>query len=120
MPHVTFEYSANAAIDFQSFFSDLTEQLVATGAVKRLGVKCRAVKSEAHFIVDGKPNYKMVNLLLRLREGRTLETKQELSQIGMRLMEKYFEQEIARKEIILSTEIKELIKGLDLIKNSIR
>jgi len=35
-------------------------------------------------------------------------------------MEVYLKEDIAAKKIIVSTEIKELIKGLDLTKNSIR
>jgi hypothetical protein len=46
--------------------------------------------------------------------------RQNFSKIGMDVLEKYFEKEILAKEIILSTEVKELIKGLDLLKNAIR
>ncbi|MDB2606242.1 5-carboxymethyl-2-hydroxymuconate Delta-isomerase [Zobellia sp.] len=120
MPHITFEHSANVTIDFQSFFKELTEQLVATGNVPKLGVKCRAVSSVDYYIIDGNPEYKMVNLLFKLREGRSFEIRQEISTIGMKLMERYFEKEIETKKIILSTEVKELVKELDLTKNAVR
>jgi 5-carboxymethyl-2-hydroxymuconate isomerase len=55
-----------------------------------------------------------------MREGRSVEVRQNFSKIGLAMLEKYFEKEIAAKEIILSTEVKELIKGLDLLNNSIR
>ncbi len=121
MPHITFEYTNNIEnFDFKSFFEELKNEIVATKVAESLGVKCRAVSCSAFYLVDGNENYKMVNLLFRLREGRTIETKQMISKIGLNLLEKYFEKEILAKEIILSTEIKELITGIDLLKNSIR
>ncbi|WP_158839209.1 hypothetical protein [Polaribacter sp. L3A8] len=120
MPHITLEHSANISLDFQSFFKDLSEQLVATGHVPKLGVKCRAVSSDNYYIIDGKPEYQMVNLLFRLREGRSFEVRQQISSIGMKLMSNYFQKEMKAKQIILSTEVKELTKELDLTKNSIR
>ena len=120
MPHITFEHTENTTIDFQSFFKELAEQLVETGAVPKLGIKCRATSSKDYYIIDGNPDYKMVNLLFRLREGRSFEVRQKIASIGMTLMEKYFKEEIKNKEIILSTEIKELIKELDLTKNAVR
>ena len=52
----------------------------------------------------------MVNLLFKLREGRSFEIRQQISSIGMKLMETYFQKEIKAKQIILSTEVKELTK----------
>ncbi|MBG6132449.1 5-carboxymethyl-2-hydroxymuconate isomerase [Aquimarina sp. EL_43] len=120
MPHITLECSGNIEADFRTVFQTLTDELVATGHIPRLGVKCRVVQSSDHFIIDGNPDYKMMNLLIRLREGRSLEVRKELSEIGMKVLQKYFQKEINAKEIILSTEIKELIMGLDLTKNAVR
>jgi len=120
MPHITLECTSNVKIDFQEFFGKLTDQLVATGHAPKLGIKCRVEASDEYFIIDGTPAYKMVNLFIRLREGRSPEVLQNFSKIGMELMEAYFKEDIIAKKIILSTEIKELIKGLDLTKNSIR
>jgi 5-carboxymethyl-2-hydroxymuconate isomerase len=55
-----------------------------------------------------------------MREGRSLEVRKAISQIGIEVLEKHFQKEIEAKEIILSTEVKELITGLDLLKNAIR
>ncbi len=120
MPHITLECTANVQIDFQDFFTKLTTQLVATGNAPKLGMKCRVVASDNFYIIDGNPDYQMVNLLIRLREGRSEEVLQRFSKIGMDLLETFFKAEIKAKTIILSTEIKELIKGLDLTKNAIR
>ena len=120
MPHITLECTGNVRLDAQKFFAELTDKLVATGYAPKLGIKCRVVTSEEYYIIDGNPSYKMVNLLIRLREGRPPEVLQNFSTIGMELMEVYLKEDLVAKKIILSTEIKELIKGLDLTKNSIR
>lgn len=120
MPHITLECTSNVELDFQDFFSKLTDQLVATGHAPKLGIKCRVETSKDYYIIDGNKDYKMVNLFIRLREGRSPEVLKHFSKIGMELMEAYFKEDIRAKKIILSTEIKELIKGLDLTKNSIR
>ena len=62
----------------------------------------------------------MVNLLFRLREGRSKETLATFSKIGMDLLQNYLKEDVKAKKIILSTEIKELIKGQDLTFNSVR
>lgn len=120
MPHITLECTSNLEMDFQGFFKDLTEQLVATGHAPKLGMKCRLVVSDNYYIIDGNPDYKMVNLLFRLREGRSDTVLAHFSKIGMDLLSEYLKDEIASKKIILSTEIKELKKGQDLTKNAIR
>lgn len=120
MPHIKLECTANVKIDFQSFFKELCQKLVATGHAPKLGMKCRLVVSDTFYIIDGNPDYKMVNLLFCLREGRSEETLANFSKIGLDLLENYFKKEVKDKKIILSTEIKELIRGKDLTKNTIR
>jgi 5-carboxymethyl-2-hydroxymuconate isomerase len=120
MPHITIECSANVRIDFKSFFKELSDRLVATGNAARLGIKCRVLPAQEYFIVDGNEEYKMVNLMYRLREGRTSEILSEFSEIGMTLMKDYFQEDVVSKTIILSTEIKELKKGQDITFNAIR
>ena len=120
MPHITLECSSNLEMDFPSFFKELGEELVATGSASKLGIKCRVVSSEVYYIIDGSPNYKMANLLFRLREGRSQEVLENFSHIGIGLLEKYLHNDVQSKNVILSTEIKELKKGIDLTKNSVR
>lgn len=120
MPHIKLETTSNVNMDFQAFFAELAEELVATGHASQMGIKCRKVVSDEYYIIDGNQDYKMANLLLRLREGRSKETLETFSNIGMNLMKKYLNDDITAKKIILSTEIKELIKGKDLTYNSVR
>ncbi len=120
MPHIKLECSSNVAMDFQAFFKELAEELVQTGHAAKLGIKCRVVPAEEEYIIDGSEDYKMINLLFRLREGRSKETLETFSNIGMNLMKKYMHEDVENKKVILSTEIKELIKGQDLTFNAVR
>lgn len=107
-------------MDFQSFFKELGKQIVATGHASQMGIKCRVVSTDTYYIIDGNPDYKMANLLFRLREGRSDETLTNFSKIGIDLLTKYLNEDVEAKRIILSTEIKELKKGQDITKNAIR
>ena len=120
MPHIKLECTPNLEMDFHAFFKELAEQLVETGHAAKLGIKCRKVVADTYYIIDGDKDYKMANLLFRLREGRSDETLKAFSSIGMNLMKKYLADDIDAKKVILSTEIKELIKGRDLTFNSVR
>lgn len=120
MPHIKLETSSNVKMDFQAFFKELAEELLKTGHASEMGIKCRRVETDEYYIIDGDGDYKMANLLFRLREGRTVETLEAFSIIGMNLLKKYLNEDVVKKKIILSTEIKELIKGRDLTFNSVR
>lgn len=120
MPHITLECTPNIKMDFQGFFKDLSERLVATGHASKLGIKCRIVSADDYYIIDGNPEYKMVNLLFRLREGRSEEVLANFSKIGIDLLMEYLKEDVMAKKIILSTEIKELIKGRDITFNAVR
>jgi len=120
VPHIKLECTSNVKMDFKGFFKELGEQLVATGHAAQLGIKCRVVSIDNYYIIDGSPDYKMVNLLFRLREGRSEETLANFSKIGMDLLQNYLKEDVQAKKIILSTEIKELIKGQDLTFNAVR
>ncbi len=120
MPHITLECSSNVTLDFPVFFQELSAALTETGHASAMGIKCRVVRSEEYYIADGKKENQMINLLFRLREGREREVLERFSQIGMSLLEKYCAADVMAKRIILSTEIKELVKGIDLTKNAIR
>ncbi len=120
MPHIKLECTSNVKMDFQEFFKELSQKLIETGNASKMGIKCRLVSSDNFYIIDGCSDYKMVNLLFRLREGRTPEVLTDFSEIGLSLLKKYLKEDVESKTIILSTEIKELIKGQDLTFNSIR
>lgn len=120
MPNITLECTSNVTMDFQLFFEELCNQLVETGHAPELGLKCRVVSSGDYYIIDGKPGYKMVNLLFRLREGRSKEVLAKFSEIGMSLLKEHLKEDVDEYTVILSTEIKELVKGQDLTFNSIR
>lgn len=120
MPHIKLECTSNVQMDFQGFFQELAEQLIATGHAAKMGIKCRVVSSDDYYVIDCENDYKMVNLLFRLREGRSEEVLSHFSEIGMNLLTEYLKDDVEAKCIILSTEIKELIIGRDLTKNAIR
>lgn len=120
MPHIKLECTSNVEMNFQRFFKELSEKLVETGHASKMGIKCRVVSADTFYIIDGNEDYKMVNLLFRLREGRSDEVLNSFSKIGMDLLSEYLKEDVEAHKIILSTEIKELVKEQDMTFNSIR
>lgn len=120
MPHITLECTSNISINYSSFFKELSDALSATGHASTMGIKCRVVTSDEYYIADGQPDYSMVNLLIRLREGREKAVLERFSQIGLALLKQHCAADIEAKRIIISTEIKELVKDIDLTSNAIR
>ncbi len=119
MPHMILEYSENVEFDTQAFFTELHQSLVETGAINLKGLKSRAIKLTDYLIADGNPEYKMVHLTMVIREGRSEEIKKEISERAMALLEKTFGHYRENGHISLSTDMSELIKGIDLTNHNI-
>ena len=119
MPHLTLEYSDNIEIDVQPLLARLHDELVATGAVNLKGLKSRAVRHTDYRIADGDEGYAFVHLNILLREGRPLETQQEVAKQAMGVLEDTFGHYFDQGYISLSVDIKEMKQGLALTKHNI-
>jgi 5-carboxymethyl-2-hydroxymuconate isomerase len=119
MPHLSLEYSANVEFEIQPLLARLHEAMVATGAVNMKGLKSRAMLREDYRIADGHEGYKYVHLNILIRDGRPLETQQEIAQRTMAVLADTFGHYFADDYISLSVDIKEMKAGLALTKHNI-
>ena len=119
MPHLTLEYSDNLEIDVQPLFARLHDELVATGAVAMKGLKSRAVRHIEYRLADGNEGYAFVHLNLLIREGRPLETQQEIARRAMAVLEETFGHRFDEGYLSLSVDIKEMKDGIALTKHNI-
>jgi len=90
MPSLVLEYTENVEFDSRTFFQQLHQSIVETGAVNMKGLKSRTIKLTDYYIGDGDPDYKMVHLDIALREGRPREVREEIAQRAMSIMEATF------------------------------
>ena len=119
MPNLILQYTNNVEFDIEAFFRPLHEALVTTGAIRMKGIKSRCVKLDEFYIADGHPDYKLVHVDIVLREGRSTEVKEQISQIVMAHLKKTFGHYREDGYISFSTDMKELIHGLALTDNNI-
>ena len=119
MPHLTLEYSDNVDFEVQPLLARLHDELVATGAVNLKGLKSRVIRHTDYRIADGNPGYAFVHLNILLREGRPLETQQEVAQRAMVVLEETFGHYFDKGYISLSVDIKEMKGGLALTNHNI-
>lgn len=119
MPHLTLEYSDNLEFDAQPLLARLHDELVATGAVNMKGLKSRAIRHTEYRLADGYPGYAFVHLNILLREGRPLETQQEVARRAMAVLEDTFGHYFKQGYISLSVDIKEMKPGVAITKHNI-
>src|ERR1700723_871855 len=77
MPHFTIEYSANlhARVDMADLVEVVRQAGVEAGIFPLGGIRVRAVRCEQYAIGDGNPDFAFLDMLLRLGEGRDLQTR---------------------------------------------
>jgi 5-carboxymethyl-2-hydroxymuconate isomerase len=119
MPHLTLEYSDNLEINIQPLLARLHDELVATGAVNMKGLKSRAIRHTDYRLADGDEGYAFVHLNILIREGRPLETQQEVARHAMAVLEDAFGHRFNEGYLSLSVDVKEMKEGIALTKHNI-
>jgi 5-carboxymethyl-2-hydroxymuconate isomerase len=120
MPHIILEYSDNIEpFEVQGVLGRIHEEMVATGAVNMKGLKSRAVRLTDYRIADGDGAYAFVHVLMWIKDGRTLETKQEMAQRTLAVLEETFGRRREGGYLSLSVDIQEMAKRVALTRHNI-
>ena len=119
MPHLSLEYSDNIDFEIQPLLARLHEAMVATGAVNMKGLKSRAIRRSDYRIADGYEGYGFVHLNILIRDGRDLETQQEIARRTMAVLKDTFGHYFDEGYLSLSVDIKEMKAGLALTHHNI-
>jgi 5-carboxymethyl-2-hydroxymuconate isomerase len=93
--------------------------MVATGAVNLKGLKSRAIRLTDYRLADGDEIYAFVHVQMWIRDGRSLETKQEMAQRAMAVLEETFGHRRDDGYLSLSVDIQEMAKGVALTNHNI-
>jgi 5-carboxymethyl-2-hydroxymuconate isomerase len=112
MPHLTLEYTDNLDFAVQPLLSRLHSELVASGAINLKGIRSRVIRHSEYRIADGNPEYAFVHINLSIREGRPLETQQDIAQRMMAALKEIFGYRFDDGYLSLSVDIKELRAGI--------
>jgi 5-carboxymethyl-2-hydroxymuconate isomerase len=107
MPHFTIEYSANldARVDMADLVEVVRQAAVETGIFPLGGIRVRAVRCEQYAIGDGNPDFAFLDMLLRLGEGRDLQTRKSAGEHIFGTLSAYLDPAFAKGNLALSFDM---------------
>ena len=107
MPHFSIEYSVNldARIDMADVVEVVRKAAVETGIFPLGGIRVRAVRCEHYAIADGNPDFAFLDMVLRLGEGRDLQTRKTAGEHIFRALSAYLDPVFAKGKLALSFDM---------------
>ena len=122
MPHIAFEYSANldGEVDMPAFCEALRVAAVETGVFPLAGIRVRASRCDAYAIADADPRNAFIDISIRLRAGRDLETRRRATSEIFATAERYLEPLFEARPLALSLELRDIDPDVSPKRNSIR
>jgi 5-carboxymethyl-2-hydroxymuconate isomerase len=107
MPHFRIEYSANldAQVDMADVVEVVRRAAVETGIFPLGGIRVRAVRCEHYAIGDGNPEFAFLDMVLRLGEGRDLQTRKTAGEHIFRALSACLDPVFAKGKFALSFDM---------------
>ena len=122
MPHLMIDYSANVEpdVDIGALCDTLRDVAASIDAFPLAGVKVRAVRVDHYSIADGNPEHGFIDISVRIREGRDMETKQNAAQKLFDAANEFVADVMQRRSLALSLELRDIDAALSPKSGSIR
>ena len=122
MPHLMIDYSANVEpdVDIGGLCNTLRDVAASIDAFPLAGVKVRAVRVDHYAIADGNPEHGFIDIAVRIREGRDMETKQNAAQKIFDAANEFVADVMRRRSLALSLELRDIDAALSPKSGSIR
>jgi 5-carboxymethyl-2-hydroxymuconate isomerase len=122
MPHVIVEYSANIEdkIRLPQLLAALHEAMEKTGIAEIAGLRTRAERRDDFRIADNHPSNGFVAIIVRIAQGRSLETRKMMFEAVTAAADKHLEPVFASTPLALSVEVQEIDPTQRINKSNIR
>ena len=122
MPHLMIDYSVNVEtdVDIGALCDTLRDVAASIDAFPLAGVKVRAVRVDHYAIADGNPEHGFIDISVRIREGRDMETKQNAAQKIFDAANEFVANVMQRRSLALSLELRDIDAALSPKSGSIR
>jgi 5-carboxymethyl-2-hydroxymuconate isomerase len=122
MPHVIVEYSANIEdkIRVPHLLAALHEAMEKTGIAEIAGLRTRAERRDDFRIADDHPSNGFVAIIVRIAQGRSLETRKMVLDAVTAAADKHLEPVFATTPLALSVEVQEIDPTQRINKSNIR
>lgn len=110
MPHITLDYSPNMEnrADIAGLCSHLRQAAAATGVFPLAGIRVRAFAASHASIADGDPQHGYIDISIRLRAGRDLDTRKRAAQAVFQAAQSFLEPALQEHSIALSLEMRDI------------
>ena len=122
MPHLMIDYSANVEpdVDIGALCDTLRDVAASIDAFPLAGVKVRAVRVDHYAIADGNPEHGFIDISVRIREGRDIQTKQNAAQKIFDAANEFVADVMQNRSLALSLELRDIDAALSPKSGSIR
>ena len=110
MPHISLDYSANLEphVDIATLCDTLRRVAISTGVLPMAGVRVRAFAATHVSIADGDPKHGYIDISVRLRGGRDLETRKRATQSIFEAAREFLAPALQQHSIALSFEMRDI------------
>ncbi|GLR99491.1 MULTISPECIES: 5-carboxymethyl-2-hydroxymuconate Delta-isomerase [Bradyrhizobium] len=121
MPHFTIEYSANldGRLDIGAVCEVVRNAAVETGIFPLGGIRVRAIRCEHYAIADARQDYGFLDMVLRIGEGRDLETRQNAGEHVFEALSRHLDPVFAAGRFALSFDMQINDKDTSWKRNNI-
>ncbi|MCL6282544.1 5-carboxymethyl-2-hydroxymuconate Delta-isomerase [Ruegeria sp. 2012CJ41-6] len=122
MPHLSIEYSANLddCVDISALCAHLRQAAAGIEAFPLAGLQVRALRADHYAIADGDPKHGFVDISVRLRAGRPMETRKAAADVLFRAAEEFLAPYMAQNSLALSLEMRDIDPELSPKTGTIR
>jgi len=122
MPHMSIDYSANIEehIDLTAFCDAMRREMIATGVFPLAGIRVRAFRADHVSMADGNPAHGYIDISVRLRAGRDLDTRKRATEQIFAAAEAFVAPAMQQHPIALSFEMRDIDPELSPKTGSIR
>lgn len=114
MPHFTLDYSPNleTEVDIAALCDCLRLSAIETGVFPKAGIRVRAFAATHVSIADGNTRHGYIDISVRLRAGRDLQTRQAATQAIFDAARRFLEPVMAQRSLALSFEMRDIDPAL--------
>lgn len=122
MAHFIIDYSGNLenSVDWPAFCDLLRRAAIDTGVFPMAGIRVRAVRADYVSIADGDPKHGYIDILVRLRGGRDLETRKKATAALFAAAQTHLAPLMASRSVALSLEMRDIDPELSPKTGTIR
>ena len=122
MPHITLEYSANLEpdLDVGALCDALRVAAIETDVFPVAGIRVRALRADHYSIADGQALHVFIDIGVRLRGGRDLDTRKAASGHIFEAAKAFVAPLMDRRSVALSLEMRNIDPELSPKSGNIR